>query len=277
MSGLKSLGLLGSLVVICLLTVGCNTVPQQQLRLSQLRNRQLYQQNQALASQSAQASQMAQSLSVEKQQLEQQLASMDSQLQTANSRLGNLNAERTQLHDQYVSMLKRAQNGESPLSDATSRRFQELAEKYKDFEFDPHTGVSKFHSDILFDSGSDQLKKDASPLLAEFAAIMNDGDARDLNILVVGHTDDKNIVRSATKAHHPTNWHLSTNRANAVVLALSKGGVKETRMGAAGYSKFQPVADNLDESARSKNRRVEIFVLAPDAIVAGWDPKSSVN
>ncbi|MEZ6046161.1 MAG: OmpA family protein [Planctomycetaceae bacterium] len=165
----------------------------------------------------------------------------------------------------------------NPLSDATSRRFQELAEKYKDFEFDPHTGVSKFHSDILFDSGSDRLKKDAMPLLSEFAAIMNDGDARNLNILVVGHTDDKNIVRSATKTHHPTNWHLSTNRANSVVLALSQGGVAETRMGAAGYSKYQPVMDNVDDGTRSKNRRVEIFVLAPDAIVAGWDPKHSLH
>ncbi|QDU82383.1 Motility protein B [Polystyrenella longa] len=277
MSRLKSFCLLGSLASICLFVVGCNTVPQDQLRVSQLRARQLYQQNQSLVAQSSQASQMAQSLSVEKQQLEQQLASMDSQLQTANSRLGNLNAERSELQNRYVSLLKQAQNADSPLSDETSRRFQELANKYKDFEFDPHTGVSKFHSDILFDSGSDRLKKDATPLLNEFAAIMSDGDARDLNILVVGHTDDKNIVQSTTKSNHPTNWHLSTNRANSVVLALSNGGVAETRMGAAGYSKFQPVIDNMDDSTRSKNRRVEIFVLAPDAIVAGWDPQHSLN
>ena len=35
---------------------------------------------------------------------------------------------------------------------------------------------------------------------------------------------------------------------------------------------FQPVADNKDEASRRKNRRVEVFVLAPDAVVAGWDP-----
>ncbi|MEZ6046162.1 MAG: hypothetical protein R3C11_11455 [Planctomycetaceae bacterium] len=80
MSRLKSFGLLGSLGLVCLIAVGCNMVPQEQLRISQLRARQLYQQNQAMAASS-------QSLSVEKQQLEQKLASMNSQLQTANSQL----------------------------------------------------------------------------------------------------------------------------------------------------------------------------------------------
>ena len=59
---------------------------------------------------------------------------------------------------------------------------------------------------------------------------------------------------------------------NAVVVALAQNGVKESRMGAAGYSMFQPTVANKDETSRRKNRRVEIFVLAPDAVVAGWDP-----
>ncbi len=48
--------------------------------------------------------------------------------------------------------------------------------------------------------------------------------------------------------------------------------MKEPRLGAAGYSMYQPVAQNSSESTRRKNRRVEIFVLAPDASVVGWDP-----
>ncbi len=35
---------------------------------------------------------------------------------------------------------------------------------------------------------------------------------------------------------------------------------------------YQPVAQNTNDSSRTKNRRVEIFVLAPDAAVVGWDP-----
>jgi chemotaxis protein MotB len=46
-------------------------------------------------------------------------------------------------------------------------------------------------------------------------------------------------------------------------------------MGAAGYADNQPVVPNTDEKARSQNRRVEIFVLAPEAAIAGWDPLGS--
>jgi len=262
MSGLKQLITLGLLGLLITAFIGCNMVPQRQFAMSQIRSRQLYQQNQQMA--------------VQNQQLEQQVANLNSSLQTANSRLSNLNAERSDLQQRYVSMLRNG-TGESPLSDATTRRFEELSRKYKDFEFDPATGVSKFHSDILFDSGSDKLKTDAVALLHEFADIMNADDAGELNILVVGHTDNKKIKRGPTKAIHPTNWHLSTNRANSVVLQLAKGGISEYRMGTGGYGKHQPVSDNLDETGRSQNRRVEIFVLAPDAVVANWDPNTSLN
>ena len=56
------------------------------------------------------------------------------------------------------------------------------------------------------------------------------------------------------------------------MLELSRDGIKDTRMGAAGYSMYQPVVENKDSASRQKNRRVEIFVLAPDALIAGWDP-----
>ena len=227
---------------------GCNMVPHQTLRLSQLRAQQLYAQNKSLAMEAGQASQRAQQL--------------ESQLSIANQRIGNLKQER----EHYISL-----HGRNPLSDSLTRRFQALADRYPDFEFDPETGVSKFHSDILFSSGSDHLKTSAHPLLQEFAEIMNEGDARRLNILVVGHTDDQRIAKNATKAKHATNWHLSTNRANSVALSLGKFGIGQDRMGVAGYSMYQPLVANKDDESRQRNRRVEIFVLAPDAAVAGWE------
>ena len=172
----------------------------------------------------------------------------------------------------YIALLDRQRSQPSPLSPEATERFKRLQQKYPQFEFDPHTGVSKFNNDILFASGSSDLRDDGRKLLREFAAIMNDGDARRLNVLIVGHTDDKPISKENTRSHHPTNWNLSTDRADAVVLELAHDGLKEPRLGAAGYSMFQPVADNKDESSRRKNRRVEVFVLAPDAVVAGWDP-----
>ncbi|QDT63339.1 OmpA/MotB family protein [Calycomorphotria hydatis] len=213
--------------------------------------------------------QISQKLLDEKQEVEEQVSQLQQSLQVAEQRINNLAMERGQLQNRYITLMKQVKD--SPLGDEASRRFADLAKKYPNFEFDPTTGVSKFHSDILFNSGSASLNPQSAPLLRDFAAIMNSGDARNLNILVVGHTDDKPIIKKSTSDLHPSNWHLSTNRANAVALALTKSGLSESRMGVAGYSKYQPAASNESEQGRMLNRRVEIYVLAPNAIVAGWD------
>lgn len=249
---------------------GCNMVPNGWLRQSQLQLRNLHGQNKTLADQNAAA---AQSIA----QIQQQNEDYKKRLQVANSRLDNLNAERTQLRDRFVSLQDQLKNLQNPLPQSANAKFAELVDKYPGFNFDPDTGVSKFSSDILFDSGSATIKSSADPLLRDFAKIMNDGAARQLNILVVGHTDDKLIKKASTKAKHPTNWHLSTNRANSVVVDLGRAGLAKERMGAAGYADNQPVVPNTDEKARSQNRRVEIFVLAPEAAIAGWDPIGSEN
>jgi len=268
--------LLSAVTMFTFSQIGCQRGPNAQVRQSMYRSQQLYDQNMELAMQRDQFQQSATMLQQERDQLAMRAQSLESNLNIANKRLDNLNAERSEMQQRYVSLMKKAKGQPSPLDGEATRRFQELAEKYPDFEFDPHTGVSKFHSDILFSSGSDQLKSSAKEILSQFAAIMNDGNAKRLNVLVVGHTDDKPISKPNTQRRHPTNWHLSTNRANSVVLSLSKYGVKQDRMGSAGYSMFQPVVPNANDSARQKNRRVEIFVLAPDAVVAGWDPNPTL-
>lgn len=240
---------------------GCCCYPDPCIRQAQLQARAQWQNNQ--------------SLHVQADQLRQQTAQLSAELQTANQRLANLNNERDEIHDRYVSLLNQAKN---PLGNDLTRRFEELARQYPEFDFDPETGVSKFHSDILFDTGSAELKPSATRLLNDFARLMNDPAASRFHILVVGHTDDQPIEKSGTKSKHPSNWHLSTNRADSVVLKLSQAGVKETRMGAAGYSMFQPVELNMNDESRQRNRRVEIFILAPEASVAGgWDPETSLN
>jgi len=257
--------------VVTLWTSGCIMTSPGMLRQSQLRARQLYDKNKSLATQRSEAQRMVQALAAEKERLAQEASKLHSSLNIANQRLDNLNNEGSQLRQRYVSLL----NSKSPLSDEATHRFQELANRFPAFDFDPQTGVSKFKSDILFDSGSAELKSGAIPVLKEFAQILDQGDAQLLNVLIVGHTDDRPIGKPATRAKHPTNGHLSTNRAHAVRLALARFGVVDARMGAAGYGEHQPLVPNTDEASRAKNRRVEIFVLAPDAVVAGWDPATS--
>jgi chemotaxis protein MotB len=233
---------------------GCNLVPRQQLYQSQNRTRQLYDQNKAMALD-------RQGLLAQNQQLAQQLAAMQARGDTLQQRLDNLMADRN----------RPGARNSNPLSDATNRQFEDLARRYPGFEFDPNTGVSKFQNEILFESGSDELRPDAEPLLAEFSRILNNGEAGELNILVVGHTDDRPVAKASTKSRHPDNWYLSAHRSINVVHSLKKNGIKETRMGVAGYGPHQPRVAQKSEDARRQNRRVEIFVLAPNASMAGWD------
>lgn len=276
MTWLRS-SLLLSCCVLALSQTACNTPARRQLKMSQHRAMRLYaeqqmleQENLQLAGQMHGYQQSMHAMAQEKDALGQQLAQAESRLAISRQRLDNLLAERGELQGRYKDLLIKARTQQNPMSNEATRKFQELARKYPDFEFDPYTGVSKFHADILFSSGSAELRDTAKPLLRDLAAIMNDGDARGLNLLVVGHTDDQPIA--SARGTHPTNWHLSTNRANSVVLALKNSGISEHRMGAAGYSLNQPLVPNTNDHSRQRNRRVEIFVLAPDAVVAGWDP-----
>lgn len=255
-------------IVICLgLTslLGCHSyAPAWQMRQAQLRTYEMYHARQQLSGQLAESQQMASQLAQEKQQAEQNLA-------IANERLRNLAQERTDLHNQVKHLLTTLPAPNNPLSGSANSRFEDLARRYPEFEFDPATGVSKFNGDLLFSTGSDAIQPHGTGILQEFAAIMNSGDAQQFNILVVGHTDDQPVVKPATKARHETNWDLSAHRATAVVKALAKFGISEPRMGLAGYSRHQPKVANTSDGARQQNRRVEIFILAPDAAVAGRD------
>lgn len=235
-----------------LVSSGCYAVSDTQMRMGQARAMQMARNQQFLAGRVNQ-------LAAEKGGLEHQLA-------VANQRLNNLNSERAALHDRYKHLLASSTN---PLPGGATARFRALAERYPEFEFDPDTGVSKLNTDLLFALGSDEIRKDAHHILHEFADIMNSPEAQQFNILVVGHTDDVPIKKANTKARHDTNWDLSVHRGTSVVKALARHGVSEARMGAAGYSMYQPVAPNSSDANRQMNRRVEIYVLAPDAAVIG--------
>jgi chemotaxis protein MotB len=239
--------LAGGIGLLALSQTACNMVPSSQLALAQNRTRQLSEQNRALLAQ--------------QQALNQQIAGLSASKDTLQSRLDNLLAERNQLGAHR-----------NPLSDATNRQFADLEKRYPGFQFDPQTGVSKFSNDILFESGSDEIRADAAPLLQEFAGILNSGEAAELNVLVAGHTDDQPVKKASTKARHPDNWYLSAHRSIHVIHELHTYGIKNNRMGEAGYAEYQPRVARTSNEARRQNRRVEIFVLAPGASTAGWDP-----
>jgi chemotaxis protein MotB len=197
---------------------------------------------------------------------EQDLALLDEQRGLDRQQLANYQTERDRLHEQFQGLM----DHRSKVPPSVSGRLAEISAKYPSLRFDPKTGISKLDTDILFDVGTADLKPGAEQVLGELAGVLKSNEARDLKIMVVGHTDDQPIGRKPARDKFHDNFQLSTDRALAVSSMLSKFGVADSRMGVAGFGASQPVAPNLSAKDRQKNRRVELFVLSPEVPVVGW-------
>jgi chemotaxis protein MotB len=78
------------------------------------------------------------------------------------------------------------------------------------------------------------------------------------NVRIEGHTDDVPIQNS----QYPSNWELSTARATVLTrLFIEQDHILPNRLSAAGYAQYHPIASNLTEEGRGRNRRVDIIVL----------------
>lgn len=133
--------------------------------------------------------------------------------------------------------------------------------------YDSNRGTVKWKSDLLFGLGSDVVKDTSRSSLRDFAEVIKSAVAEEFEVIVVGHTDNRPIVRPTTKSKHPTNWHLSAHRAISVSYELAQAGYPTNRIGVMGYGSNRPVADNASESGASQNRRVEIYLIPRGAIV----------
>jgi chemotaxis protein MotB len=88
----------------------------------------------------------------------------------------------------------------------------------------------------------------------------------DRRILIEGHTDNRKIGATA-KQYYPSNWELSSARANSVLHYVENKYTPEPdRLASVGYGEFQPVADNDTREGRAQNRRVVITVGSKMAI-----------
>lgn len=126
--------------------------------------------------------------------------------------------------------------------------------------YDAKRGMIKFRSDLTFDLGSDVVKPGAIKTLGELASVINSPVASAYEARIVGHTDNVPIGNPATRAKHPTNWHLSVHRAISVKDVMEKSGVAPMRLSVAGYGQYRPVVTNGPKGAEA-NRRVEIFLV----------------
>lgn len=137
------------------------------------------------------------------------------------------------------------------------RLSSEIANQDVSVGFDERGLVVRVLDRVLFDSGKAQLHRQAYPMLDKVARVL-DQQLPDQPVAVEGHTDNEPIKQSGWK----DNWELSLARARSVLTYLVKDrGVEPTRISAAGYGEYHPVASNDEASGRSMNRRVEIVVL----------------
>jgi chemotaxis protein MotB len=111
----------------------------------------------------------------------------------------------------------------------------------------------------FFDSGSATLKPSAIPALDRIASILV---IRTCQLRIEGHTDNIPIHT----AQIDSNWELSTGRATEVVrLLILRNRFDPTRLSAAGYAQYHPIASNLTAQGRAQNRRVDIVILTSQA------------
>ena len=103
---------------------------------------------------------------------------------------------------------------------------------------------------VLFEFGSDVLTQQSSPVLDEAASFLRQ--QPDLSVEIAGHTDSRGA--------DAFNLKLSKLRATRVLNGLAERKIGRERMTAHGYGEALPVADNVSDSGRARNRRVELRI-----------------
>ena len=119
---------------------------------------------------------------------------------------------------------------------------------------DNQTVKVSVRGNLLFDSGSADLKPDAITFLDKLAGIIA---ANKYQIEVSGHTDNFPISSPA----YPTNWELSSARAARVARYLIQAGNLEPgRFTISGHAFYRSVVPNDTLANKARNRRVEILI-----------------
>jgi chemotaxis protein MotB len=112
---------------------------------------------------------------------------------------------------------------------------------------------------ILFASGKTEVRDEGKKVLRSLGDIMSK--FPDKALLVEGHTDNVKIS-SRLKETYPTNWELSTARANSVVHVLQdEVGLPGERLISAGFSEYNPISANTTAEGRALNRRIQIQLV----------------
>lgn len=110
----------------------------------------------------------------------------------------------------------------------------------------------------MFASGSATVEPRFVELLQRIGAEIRNQPGR---VQVIGHTDNQPI----RTVRFPSNFHLSTSRAEAALAIMAAASGDASRFRAEGKADTEPVADNRTAEGREENRRVEIILIRTGA------------
>lgn len=261
--------------------VGCATLDD--YRRVQAANRSLKAEKEAIAQELFDSRNAGDSLRTRVTSLDQQVRAKDELVSNLRSENGLLDEMRRMAQSSLEDMANNQTLGNitlagpalpPPLDNALNRFSQQHSGLVS---YDSTRGTVKWKSDLLFALGSDIVKDSSRRSLGDFAEVIKSAAAEGFEVLVVGHTDNRPIVRAETKAKHPTNWHLSAHRAISVSIELARAGYSPTRIGVMGYGEHRPIADNAKQGGASQNRRVEIYLIRRGSIVQASGVRLSVG
>lgn len=125
---------------------------------------------------------------------------------------------------------------------------------------------------LIFESGKAEVRSEGAPVLDTLSAILQ---GIEYQITVDGHTDSAPI----RTFRYESNWHLSVARATNVAYSIIRKGVAEHNIVIRGFGAQRPISENISDSGRARNRRVEITIAEQpvDALsTQGYIPEDSL-
>ena len=218
---------------------------------------------QTLISDRADKDRQQQTFSSRKEQMQQQLEDLSQNNSQLLASIEQLQQENAILADQIETERKIREDKLASLQNTYDQLVGALEQEIKRGELTITNLKGQLSvnlpNKILFDSGKTEVRGDGKKVLRSLGDIMTK--FPDKALLVEGHTDNVQISSRLIEIY-PTNWELSTARANSVVHVLQdEVGLPGERLIAAGYSEYRPISDNESLEGRAFNRRIQIQLV----------------
>jgi outer membrane protein OmpA-like peptidoglycan-associated protein len=246
---------------------GCGFVPRTQYSACETQAKILNEQNKAQLAEIANLKAHSRKLEDQLLQADKELSGLSKRAEADQKRLSNFQVERERVQEELDGLVRGAKlTGITPVRDDDVER---LTKRFPMLRFDPVSGAYKLDSDVLFNADGSRIAPESEKLLAEFAAMFAEPEARELRVMVVGRAATASTSNSVTAAQTAVRQRVGAERALAVAEFLRKVGLGDDRIGVSGVV-GEATADGSPE-AQKRQRRVEIFVMGKRTPVVGWD------